>query len=201
MARKKTLADEVYNVRRRLNRAAARAEKQGAPEVVVRDLRAQANYLKGKVTTEKLKTARSIYGAIQKGGTTPIQRRTAIYKQQLNAAGSPGSIYSATQRTAFFAFTKRIWTGEYDSEGNYIPGSENPKQRVETIMSFFYEGNTQQARDFRNWQKRTYKTERKDLNLLIEYVTNVANKDVMDSLTEEPSGGTPIVFQKAVWFG
>ena len=201
MPRPKTRADEIYNARRRLNRAAARAARQNAPQTIINELKAQANYLKGRSTEEKLKAARSVTASKQVGKVTSAQRRTAIYKQQLNAAGSAGSIYSAAQRAAFFAFTKRIWTGEYDAEGRYIPGSENPKQRIEAIMDWFYKGNAQQAREFRSWQRRTHGTERKDLNLLIEYITDVANAEVMDSLVEEPSGGTPIVFQKAVWFG
>lgn len=202
MARKKTAWDEIYNVRRRLQRQLKREQAAGVSNARIRELQASINATKGKASAEKLNMARSIGKALSSGKPTSVQRRTAIYKQQINTAGEPGSIYSSRERDIFFVATRRIWVGKYDESGRYLKGSENPATRIERIMAYFYKSDASDAAAFRRWQRRTYGTERQDLNLLIEYI-NMMNAEAYsnESGFERVEGASPKNYQRITWFG
>ena len=203
MARKRNRQyDEIYNVRRRIDRAVKRAEREGRSKADIRALQASSNYLRGSVTREKLETARSINRTLGTSRATAVQRRTAIYKQQMKIAGEAGSVYTKEEVQLFFASTRRIWVGQHDETGAYVQGTEDPAKRTERIMDYFY-GSSGEAKEFQRWQRRTYGTERKDLNYLVEWITEVdeRNRKALEQAVPDSSGGTPSAFTHITTYG
>ena len=211
MPRPKTKADEVYNARRRLKRAAERARREGIDESVARQLEGQARALRGRVTEDKLRVARHVSNLKEIKFTSKtgkpkamgsLLRRRAIFKQNINTAGTKASDYSTYERDLFFASTRGIWTGRDKVTGELIPGVDTPNDRIERILRYMYTSDAADAQAFRQWlTDNNYSANKRDIDLVFDYVTNVANAELMAEQPESYDGGTPKGLVKVVEFG
>lgn len=180
MPRKKTAADERYNQRRRLERKAARLHKLGRV-AESNEVYAEAQQFRAKARP----AARS--------RNTTAARRDAIFRQQINTAGSIGSQYSDVRRSGFFSATKQIWAGK---EGD----------RLTAIKNYFYQSTSgeypnEHAAAFKKWAKEHGVDLRNRSLFAIEQYIYDMNKDVLDEEGLSVSGGTPRAFQKLINFG
>lgn len=204
MAKKKNrLQREIYNARKRLENQIEREIRSGASERKVERLKRKAESLKGGVTAGKLEAARKVGGAksakrSDDAGT--VDRRTAVFKQRLNAkAEQSGYGYTSDERDLFFAATRRIWVGR---EGL----NDDPSTRVERITNYFYRGDTEEAREFQRWARRMQGGSRAvDPSLILDYVLAMNADESQDKLysweVDDTDGGSPKGFQRLVWFG
>lgn len=183
-------SDEVYNARRRIERQAAKIEReaqqmQGMAQQQAQGfadyLRKEAQDLKGLRLTQKerqslLDRLASIREVTRAGTYEPfrIRRRNMIFMQQLNAAGTKDADSSITERQkdVFWAATKGLWTN--------VDVARN--ERYDVIASYFYNltGNASStAQAFQKWLKDKKKKEPADvfgdLQLVFEYVTTELN--------------------------
>lgn len=184
--RAKRPSDEVYNARRRLRRQAERmerdAKKQSGTERALTEsyaqfLREQAA-APGKLTPEQRMQTLSRLGKLREStrsaayGRFKVARRNAIFRQQMNAAGTEGASSSISERKkdVFWAATKGLWP-----KGSNVPRDE----RYERILDHFYNDDTTDAKEFRKWLEEKKGTSAEDsygdLQLVYEYVTEEMN--------------------------
>lgn len=185
--RPKRPSDEVYNARRRLKRAAERLlrKSQAEPEDTAgKVLKGYAQYLMqqalptGKLNAEERAGALERLGRLREKvgkeieGGFRVQRRNAIFTQQMNAAGTEGadSAISERQKDVFWASTKGLWPS-----GSNVPRNE----RYDKILEHFYSDDTTDAKEFRAWLEEQKGTTAQDsfgdLQLVFEYVTEELN--------------------------
>ena len=187
----------VYNQRRRLERAAARARREGQDAYIVEELMQRAAALRGKVTAEKLEQARAlseiktlsketlkIRKPREKKGTKKESRSTRlqrIFKQDMNTAGEEASQFTELERDVFYAATRRIWAGKGD----------NPATRNERLLQHFYTSNTKDAKAFREWAaEEGFDMRKRDIFLVQEYVASRQSEAAYGE-AEDVDGGTP----------
>jgi hypothetical protein len=195
--RAKRPSDEVYNARRRLRRQAERmerdAKKQSGTERALTEsyaqfLREQAA-APGKLTPEQRMQTLSRLGKLREStrsaayGRFKVARRNAIFRQQMNAAGTEGASSSISERKkdVFWAATKGLWP-----KGSNVPRDE----RYERILDHFYNDDTTDAKEFRKWleEKKGTSAENSygDLQLVYEYVTEEMNDPAQYESPELP---------------
>lgn len=195
--RAKRPSDEVYNARRRLRRQAERmerdAKKQSGTERALTEsfakfLREQAA-APGKLTPEQRMQTLSRLGKLREStrsaayGRFKVARRNAIFRQQMNAAGTEGASSSISERKkdVFWAATKGLWP-----KGSNVPRDE----RYEKILDHFYNDNTTDAKAFRKWLEEKKDTTAEDsygdLQLVYEYVTEEMNDPAQYDSPELP---------------
>lgn len=167
MARPRKPSDDVYNARRRLQRQAARIEKNA--QKIKNDLLREASMSYAKSLRETAAAARGKdfykeYNAMSKEqreerlnrleevrkraydaaySRSAVVRANEIFKQQINAAGVDGgeSTLNKNAAKAFWVANKGLWT-----DGGYVPRNE----RYERILSEWY-GDTSNARKLSDW--------------------------------------------------
>lgn len=195
--RAKRPSDELYNARRRLLRQAEKIEREARTKGETERKLAEgyAQYLRqqaqagAKLTPEQRQQAIERLAGIRKStrevayGGFRIQRRNAIIAQQLNAAGTEGATSSISERkkSVFWAATKGLWP-----KGSNVPRNE----RYDLILSHFYNDETTDAKDFRQWLIDKKGTDAQesfgDLQLVYEYVTEELNDPSVYDLPEVP---------------
>lgn len=192
MPRLKTQADELYNIKRRLNRAAQRAEKAGNI-ALSRSLQDEARrYRKGRELSKR-EAATLIAQGEKRTSNISVARSTAarrnrIFKQQIESAGGLFSRFSENERTIFWKSTAQIWVGHEDD-------------RYKAVLDSFYKGDNQYSRDYMQWLlDNGYDPMQKDLYPLMEYITS-RPENVQALESAQPGDGTPESFRKLVTFG
>lgn len=194
--RAKRPSDELYNARRRIKRQAERIEREakGKGETERKLAEGYAQYLRqqaaapGKITAEQRAKAIERLGKMREEtrdvayGRFRVARRNAIFKQQMNAAGTEGAESSISERkkSVFWAATKGLWP-----KGSNVPRNE----RYDLILSHFYTDQTTDAIEFRKWlEKRRLDPQENfgDLQLVYEYVTEELNDPSKYDLPEVP---------------
>lgn len=199
-SRPKRPSDELHNARRRLERQAAKIEREAARDTDdTRRKLAQgfADYLRKEAesTRKKKQTAQEQQATLDRlnrireatrSGTYDrfrVRRRNMIITQQLNAAGTEGAESSISERKkdVFWAATKGLWPS-----GANVPRNE----RYDRIASHFYADGTSDAKAFRTWLKDKKKVDPSevfgDLTYVYEYVTEVLNDPSMYDLPDLP---------------
>lgn len=195
-SRAKRPSDELYNARRRLKRQAERIEREakGKSETERQLAEGYAQYLRqqaaapGKLTAEQRSKALERLGKLREEtrdvayGKFRVARRNAIFKQQMNAAGTEGAESSISERkkSVFWAATKGLWP-----KGSNVPRNE----RYDLILSHFYTDQTTDAIEFRKrLEKKGLDTQENfgDLQLVYEYVTEELNDPSNYDLPEVP---------------
>lgn len=162
MPRPKKASDEVYNARRRLQRQAARMERDAAKikneqlrEAALsyaQSLRETAARARGKMTEEQRTEALRTLATVRERTRAAAYSRDArirsnlIFAQQINAAGTEGgrSTLNKNAAKAFWVANKGLWT-----TGENIPRNE----RYARILSHWY-GDTADARKLEDWLVR-----------------------------------------------
>lgn len=162
MPRPKKASDEVYNARRRLQRQAARMERDAAKikndqlrEATLsyaQSLRETAARARGKMTEEQRTEALRTLATVRERTRAAAYSRDArirsnlIFAQQINAAGTEGgqSTLNKNAAKAFWVANKGLWT-----TGENIPRNE----RYARILSHWY-GDTADARKLEDWLVR-----------------------------------------------
>lgn len=162
MPRPKKASDEVYNARRRLQRQAARMERDAAKikndqlrEAALsyaQSLRETAARARGKMTEEQRTEALRTLATVRERTRAAAYSRDArirsnlIFAQQINAAGTEGgqSTLNKNAAKAFWVANKGLWT-----TGENIPRNE----RYARILSHWY-GDTADARKLEEWLVR-----------------------------------------------
>ena len=210
--RPKRLSDELYNSRRRLRRQAEKLEREAKQAKSERErkltegyaqfLRTQAEKTKGtKLTAQQRMAEIERLGTVRKAskdvtyGRFKIARRNAIFMQQLNAAGTEGATSSISERkkSVFWAATKGLWP-----KGSNVPRN----QRYDLIASHFYNDNTTDAQEFRQWlidEKGTDPSDTYgDLQLIFEYLTEELNDPAVYELPDLPYGAAMDVIKTAM---
>ena len=209
--RAKRLSDEIYNARRRLRRQAAKLEREAAQakgseksllEGYASFLREQAEATKGKKLTKSERFAEvERLGHIRQiskeatYGRFKIARRNAIFMQQLNAAGTEGATSGISERkkSVFWAATKGLWP-----KGSNVPRNE----RYEKIASHFFNENTRDAQEFRQWLRDKKGIEPAnvygDLQLIFEYITEELNNPSQYDLPDLPYGAAMDLIKTAM---
>lgn len=194
--RAKRPSDELYNARRRIKRQAERIEREakGKSETERTLAEGYAQYLRqqaaapGKLTAEQRSKAIERLGKMREEtrdvayGRFHVARMNAIFKQQMNAAGTEGAESSISERkkSVFWAATKGLWP-----KGSNVPRNE----RYDLILSHFYTDQTTDAIEFRKWlEKKGLDTQENfgDLQLVYEYVTEELNDPSNYDLPEVP---------------
>lgn len=195
--RAKRPSDELYNARRRIKRQAERIEREakGKSETERTLAEGYAQYLRqqaaapGKITAEQRTKAIERLGKLREEtrdvayGKFRVVRRNAIFKQQMNAAGTEGAESSISERKkdVFWAATKGLWP-----KGSNVPRNE----RYNLILSHFYTDMTTDALKFRNWLQNTKKLDPQDafgdVQLVYEYITEELNDPSKYDLPEVP---------------
>lgn len=188
MPRPKKASDEVYNARRRLQRQAARMERDAAKikndqlrEAALsyaQSLRETAARARGKMTEEQRTEALRTLATVRERTRAAAYSRDArirsnlIFAQQINAAGTEGgqSTLNKNAAKAFWVANKGLWT-----TGENIPRNE----RYARILSHWY-GDTADARKLEDWLVR--QREEKLGRQLTEQEREQAIADVQGSL-------------------
>lgn len=207
-SRAKRPSDEVYNARRRLRRQAERMERdaksqsgteRALTESYAKFLREQAS-APGKLTPEQRKQTIERLGKLRESTKAAayskfkVARRNAIFKQQMNAAGTEGASSSISERKkdVFWAATKGLWP-----KGSNVPRDE----RYNKIIEHFYGDDTTDAKAFREWLEEKKGTNAEDsygdLQLVYEYVTEEMNDPDSYDLPELPYEGAMDVIKMA----
>lgn len=210
--RPKRPSDELYNARRRLRRQAEKLEREAKQAKSERErkltegyaqfLRTQAEKTKGtKLTAQQRMAEIERLGTVRKAskdvtyGRFKIARRNAIFMQQLNAAGTEGATSSISERkkSVFWAATKGLWP-----KGSNVPRN----QRYDLIASHFYNDNTTDAQEFRQWlidEKGIDPSDAYgDLQLIFEYLTEELNDPAVYELPDLPYGAAMDVIKTAM---
>lgn len=195
-SRAKRPSDELYNARRRIKRQAERIEREakGKSETERKLAEGYAQYLRqqatapGKLTAEQRSKALERLGKLREEtrdvayGRFRVARRNAIFKQQMNAAGTEGAESSISERkkSVFWAATKGLWP-----KGLNVPRNE----RYDLILSHFYTDQTTDAIAFRKWLEKKGLDQQEnfgDLQLVYEYITEELNDPSKYDLPEMP---------------